>query len=216
MRRLVKPAVLLLVATAIATALWFGFHDITGVRRAAPPPTMIAILPPPPPPPPTPPKPPEPEKQVETPQPQEQPKPDNQAPPPPLTINGPAQAGGDSFGIQAGSGGGMALGGPAGTGQGGGGDEFADAAYSRFLSSQIQQAVQDDDNISRQVFTADVDVWVDSSGRVTRARISKGTGDASLDKSLLAVLEHMDALSEAPPGDFKFPRRIAIRGRRGV
>jgi TonB family protein len=214
MRGLAKPAILLLIAAAIATGLWFALHDVAGVRRAAPPPTLIAILPPPPPPPPTPQEPPEPEKQLETPKPEEQPRPQDQAPPP-LTINGPAQAGGDAFGIGAGSGGGMALGGR-GDGEGGGGSAFADSAYSRFLGSEVQQAVQNDDRINRQVFTADVDIWVDSGGRVTRARIRRGTGDDRLDKSLVATLERLGALSEPPPAAFKFPQRVAIRGRRGV
>ena len=151
---------------------------------------------------------------MEPPKPQDQPKADNQ--PKQLTIAGPAQAGGDAFGIKAGAGGGSSLIGGSGEGGGGGGGGFAEASYARFLSSEIQQAIQSDDHVNRQVFTADVAVWIDPSGRVTRAKIRRSTGNDKIDAELVASLQGMGALSEPPPAAFRFPQHIAIKGKRGA
>ncbi len=200
---------------AVGLGVWWLSQNISGVNRPDAAVTTVNLLPPPPPAPPPPPpppeKPPEPDKVVQTPKPQEasadQPK--------QLTIAGPAQAGGDAFGIRAGAGGGQTIGGgPSDGAGGGGGGGFAQASYGRFLSSEIQQVVQSDDHVNRQVFTADVAVWVDGGGRLTRARILRTSGDGKLDHVLVATLEGMRALGEPPPAAFKFPQRVTIRGRR--
>jgi TonB family protein len=132
-----------------------------------------------------------------------------------MQINGPAQAGGDAFGLQAGSGGGMTIGGT-GTGGGGGDNGFAEAAYRRYLGSELQRAVQSDDTITKEVFSAQVSIWIDGAGRVTQARIRRSTGDHKLDDSLVAALQRMPPLGEQPPANLKFPLAVDIRGRRGA
>ena len=204
------------VLVALAGGLYWLSQNIAGVTRPDQIQPTVNLLPPPPPaPPPPPPPPPPPEqKPLEPPKPTEQPKSADQ--PRQLTINGPAQAGGDAFGIKAGSGGGSTLvggptqGGPAGAGGGG----FAEASYGRYLSGEIQRAVQSDDRVSRQVFQAEVAVWIDGAGRLTRARILKGSGDSRLDQQLIATLEGMRSVGEPPPAAFRFPQRVSIRGRR--
>ena len=196
---LVPLSILVLVSGAI---LYF-LHDTAGIRREAPPlPTLIATLPPPPPPPPQ--KPPEVEKKIEEVQKpvEEQPK-VNDAPKP-VTINGPAQAGNDAFNVGAGSGGGDV----------GSGSGFGEANYGRFLSSTIQQAVSSDERTGSFVGTAEIDVWIDGEGRVTRATVARTSGDAKTDQDLVAVLEGMPALNEPPPTSLRFPQRIRIGGRR--
>jgi len=104
----------LVVVVLVVLAVWqFAGHQV-GVRRSAPRIATITPLPPPPPPPKE--KPPEPKKVEETKQeiakPNEPVKPveaPKQAPDSPkqITIDGPAQAGNDSFNIGAGDGGGM-------------------------------------------------------------------------------------------------------------
>jgi TonB family protein len=197
--KLVPLAIVLLVAGAI---LYF-LNGTVGIHREAPPlPTLIATLPPPPPPPPQ--KPPEVEKKIEEVQKpvEEQPK-VNDAPKP-ITINGPAQAGTDAFNIGAGSGGGDVV---AGSG-------FGDANFGRFLSSTIQQVVQSDARTDAFVGTAEIDVWIDAEGRVTRASIARSSGDAKTDQDLIAVLEGMPALNEPPPASLQFPQRVRIGGKR--
>ncbi len=147
------------------------------------------------------------------PKPADQPKPDNQ--PKQLTIAGPAQAGGDAFGVGAGKGGGSAVIGGTGEGGPGRGGGFEEASYARFLSSEIQQAVRANSRIDRMFAAADVAVWVSRDGRVTHVKIRRSTGNDRIDGELVAALEHMRPLSEAPPPQFLFPREIRVRGARG-
>jgi TonB family protein len=201
LRSLATPAAIL---AAVAGVILYFLHDTAGVRREATPlPTLVATLPPPPPPPP-PPKEPEVEKKVEVQQKTtEIPKADA---PRPVTINGPAQAGSDAFNVGAGSGGGE-------VGSGGG---LGDTSYIRYMCSYFQQAIQGDDRVNSLVFSADVAVWVNDSGHVTRVEILRSSGDATTDEYLVAVLEATPALDEPPPSTFEFPQRITVRGRRAA
>jgi outer membrane biosynthesis protein TonB len=200
LKSLSVPGGILLV---IAGVVFYFLHDTAGIKREAPPlPTLIATLPPPPPPPP--PKQPEPEKKVvEQQKPMEQPKQADNAPKP-ITENGPAQAGTDAFGIQAGS----------GDGNVGSGSGLGEASYTRYLGSALQQSIQNDDRVNHLVFTADMAVWVDPNGRITRAAVLKTSGDHNIDQDLVAVLESMPALDEPPPTTLPFPQRVRIEGRR--
>ncbi len=201
LRGLAVPGAILLI---VAGAILYFLHDTAGIRREAPPlPTLIATLPPPPPPPP-PKQQPEPEKKIEQPlKPVEQPKAADNSPKP-VTINGPAQAGSDAFNVGAGAGGGD-------IGSGGG---FGEANYTRYLGTALQQTVQNDDRVNHLVFSADMAVWVDPNGRVTRVAVLKTTGDPTIDKDLVAALQDMPALDEPPPATLEFPQRVRIEGRR--
>lgn len=199
--RFVRMLVPLLVLSALGAGIWYFMHDTSGVHREAPPIDTITMLPPPPPPPPPQQRPPEPEKKLDIPKPDE-PKPVDA--PRPMTINGPAQAGTDAFNIGAGDGGGS-LGSGAGLG---------DSAYSRYMGSALEQAIQQDDDVNRQVFSAEVEVWVSQSGGVTRATILRSSGDAKVDQSLLRAIQSV-SLNPPSPG-MQFPQRIAVSGRRPV
>jgi len=200
LRGLMIPGAILLT---VAGVVFYFLHDTAGIRREAPPlPTLIATLPPPPPPPP--PKQQAPEKKVvEQQKTVEQPKQADNAPKP-VTINGPAQAGNDAFNVGAGSGGGDI----------GSGGAFGEASYTRYLGTALQQTIQNDDRVNHLVFTADMAVWVDPNGHITRATVLKTSGDHNIDQSLLAVLESMPALDEPPPSTLSFPQRVRIEGRR--
>ena len=167
-RRPPAGVVIGVLVAVFAVGIWWLSQNIAGVTRGEPPVPTVNLLPPPPPAPPPPPpppeKPPEPDKSIEPPKPSDQPKADE---PKQLTIAGPAQAGGDSFGIKAGSGGGSTvIGGPGEGGAGGatGGGGFADAAYSRFLGTELQRAVQSNSHLNTHVFNADVAVWLTVQG----------------------------------------------------
>jgi TonB family protein len=220
LRRLTKAGIPVAIAVVVLAGLvwlfWTMAHDRATVKHETPPIPVIA-LPPPPPPPPPPPKeqPPEPEKvQTETPEPAATPK--APAAPQNLTINGPPQAGGDAFGLGAGKGGGSLVGGGDGGAGGGGDGGFAEAAYTRYMTAFIQQAVQQDERVTRSVFSLDVQLWVDKAGKLTGATVVKSSGDAKLDKQVISVLDTMPRLEEPPPASFKnyFAHRITIRGRR--
>ncbi len=195
------------IVLTVAGVILYFLHDTAGIRREAPPlPTLIATLPPPPPPPPKQQQV-EPEKKVvEEQKTVEQPKSVDNAPKP-VTINGPAQAGSDAFNVGAGSGDGN-------VGSGGGG--FGEANYTRYLSSQLQQTIQNDDRVNHLVFTADMAVWVDSNGKLERAQVVKTSGDPKLDETLVELLQSMPTLDEPPPSTLEFPQRIRVEGRRRV
>jgi TonB family protein len=199
LRSLMIPGAILLT---IAGVTFYFLHDTAGIRREAPPlPTLIATLPPPPPPPP---KQTEPEKKiVEQQKPVEQPRQADNSPKP-VTINGPAQAGNDAFNVGAGSGGGDI----------GSGSGIGEASYTHYLGSALQQTIQNDDRLNHLVFAADMAVWVDPNGRITRAKVLRTSGDHNVDESLVAVLESMPALDEPPPSTLPFPQRVRIEGRR--
>jgi len=214
--RLLVPLAILAVA---AVLVWRLANDRSGVRREAPEVPVLALTPPPPPPPPPPPKetPPTPEKTVETPNPTPAPKTDSpqksDSAPKQLTINGPPQ-GADNFGVAAGAGGGVSVGGdPNGSDTGGGGD-FGAASYGRYLTGVLQRTAQADPQISRDVFSTQVEVWIAPDGTITRVALVKSSGDERKDQALLAMVRALRRLDEPPPAQLKFPALIALHGRR--
>ncbi|MGC1550920.1 MAG: energy transducer TonB [Rhodanobacter sp.] len=203
--------IVIVVLLAAAWLIWMLASDQVGTRRSAP---RIATITPLPPPPPPKEKPPEPKKVEETkqdiPKPAEPLKPveaPKQAPDvaKQITINGPAQAGNDSFNIGAGEGGGM-VGSGGGTGTGGG-------SYEQYLSYALQEAIQHDDRTRRLVFEVRVNLWLSPEGAVTRAELINSSGAQATDHALIDVLRgvHIDT---PPPPSLGMPVRVAMRGYR--
>jgi TonB family protein len=212
-----RIAIPVVILVALGIGVWRLATDTDGVNRPAAPPPMIALAPPPPPPPPPPPKeqPPEPEKET-TPSPSPDPKPEapqKSEAPKQLTINGPAQAGSDAFGVAAGKGGGVAVGGDPNGSDSLGGGGFAEASYERYLRSTLQSAVQADDRINKLFFNAQVRIWVRADGAIGSVVISKSSGDERADRALVAALQGLPRL-DPPPPQLRFPARVALRGRR--
>lgn len=198
---------------------WFLYRSMTGVhgvQAKEAPPVISQLLPLPPPPPPPPPpkpqeKPPEPTEKP-TPQPSAEPKPNAPAP---MQMNAEAQAGpgslasGTGTGLGTPSGIGTCLGSNCGTGG------IGDAFYGRYLSSELQQRVQDENRVNRSVFTADFAIWISTSGAVTKVELVKGSGDDRRDTLVASLLNKVTGL-DPPPSSFRFPQRITVRGRRSL
>lgn len=207
-----RRAIVAVVVAVLGLMLWqFAGHQV-GVRRSAPRIATITPLPPPPPPPKE--KPPEPKKLEETKQ--ELPKPNEPMKPveapkqaPDLakqvSINGPAQAGNDSFNIGAGDGGGMV--------GSGGGNGVGGASYEQYLGYALQQAIERDERTRRLAFDVKASLWIEPDGRVSRVELLTPSGSSSTDQALLGVLQglHIDT---PPPAGLHMPVRAAIRGRR--
>lgn len=216
--RLLAPVIAVAVLAVLGWFIYLQFADVGSVGRKIAPETTINLLPPPPPPPPppkeTPPEPPEAAKPVDVPS----PAPPSPAPkaeaPAAVSISGPAQAGSDAFGVQAGSGGGMGAPGSLGTGNGPAGGGIGDDFYRRYLGQALEQAIRDDGRINRLSFVTEVSIWIES-GKVTRAEILKGSGNAKTDASLVAALLKVGEI-DAPPTTVKFPQRVTIRGKRNI
>jgi outer membrane biosynthesis protein TonB len=202
---------------------WFVYVQLTGTltTKVKDDQAVTAVTPmtPPPPPPPPPPKPeekpPEPtDAPKPTPEPAAAPKPDAPAP---MTQNAPAQAGTDSFGLQAGSGSGS--GAPGGTGtcigtncgkaKGGG---IQDGLYRRYLSGVLQQAVSSDSRVNKQVFTGDFEIVLTSDGRIERVVMRRGSGKENVDSILKRILENVRGLNP-PPVTSRYPVLVTVRGR---
>jgi TonB family protein len=221
-RRFVKPAAIALAALGFAALVWQLAGDKAGVKRAeAPKVTTVIPLPPPPPPPPPkerPPEKPREEPKTSVPQPSPAPKP-SEAPKPAdnlpkqMTMNAPAQAGTDGFGIAAGDGGGMA-------GSGGGTGSFGNATYAKYLGYQVEQLLSRDKRVQDSGgsrFNGAVRLTLDASGRIVRATIERSSGTAQLDDAIADALRGLGKFDEAPPpggtpGNREF--RIELNGRR--
>ncbi len=167
------------VVAILAGIWWASTQQSTVTRKAAEDSVLIPVVAPPPPPPPPPePKPVEkpeevPPQPVNQPQPTPQPpNPSPQAAPSPgqaVSINGPAQAGGDAFNIGSGSGGGMKGGGLAGTGGIGG---FNRAAYASYLEGEFRRALEANKELRTAALKAQIRAWIDPSGHITRVEVS--------------------------------------------
>jgi TonB family protein len=218
LRRFIKPIVGVLVLLGLAAAIWHFANDTAGIKRAeAPRVTTVIPVPPPPPPPPKIKPPPEKQQEVQTPvpkptatpKPTEAPKPMDNAPKQ-MSMNAPAQAGADNFGIAAGDGSGMA-----GNGTGGGG--FGNASYQQYLVYQLQQVVERDKQVQDSGqgarFRVSVNLWIAPSGRIDKVTIGQSTGDAKLDDAVVASLQTLGKLDEPPPPSWTYPVRLNLQGR---
>ena len=176
--RLLGGAALLAI---VAGVWWASTQQSTTTRQAAAASVLIPVTPPPPPPPPPEVKPPEPKPEEVPPQPVHQPTPSPQPPSPSpqaaaspgqaMSINGPAQAGGDAFNIGSGPGGGMNGSGRIGSGLGG----FNRAAYAAYLEGEFRRAWESDKTLRGAALHAKVRVWIEPGGKIARVQVEGGS-----------------------------------------
>jgi protein TonB len=172
----------------------------------------ISLLKPPPPPPPPkdPPPPPKVEAQekIDVPKPDQAPDKAADAPPPGpnLAVDAAGGAGGDSFGLVGRKGGSDLIG-----GGGGGGSRFG--WYGALVKDRIQETVGKDKKLRDADFRVLVNVWINTSGAVTRAELVDSTGNAELDSALKAALRNMPPIREGAPGDMPQPIKLRITAR---
>lgn len=203
--------IIAVVLGALAVLFWYLMTDTASTKRPVADVPMLMLPPPPPlPPPPEPeqtPEPEQPEDVAQEPEPIEPLKP-AEAPAPdtsdPVTMDAEGQAGNDSFGIQAGSGGGMS-----GVGAGGG-----NASYGRYLGYVLQQAIARDETARRLAFRLQVDIWLSPGGDIDRVELVRGSGNDEADRAVLDALRAVGRIDEKPPGSLAFPARVLIQGRR--
>jgi protein TonB len=175
----------------------------------------VALIKQPPPPPPKPPeKPPEPPKvkeDVKLPEPKAEPKPDEPKPQPdekpasekPLGVDAAAGAGTDGFGLVGSKGGRDLL----TTGAGGSG-----AYYSGLLQRQFFEALSRNRKVLKEEFRVVVKIWLGDDGRVQRADIVSGSGNAQVDEMIQATLAEMPALRDVPPSSMR-PMQLRLSNR---
>lgn len=176
---------------------------------------QIALIkqPPPPPPPKPPEKPPEPPKikeEVKIDQPKDEPKPADQKAPDdkpasdkPLGVDAEGGAGSDGFGLAGNKGGRDFL----TTGSGGGG-----AYYSGLLQRQFFEALSRNRKVLKEEFRVVVKVWLGDDGRVQKADIVSGSGNAQVDDLIQLTLLDMNPLKDVPPSSMR-PMQLRLSNR---
>lgn len=202
-----------------AGAYFMFFAKAEKPKKKAPTTTMVMPILPPPPPPPTPPPtppPPQPEQQkiedkredfVEETKPEEA-APEPQAAPEeaaPMGSNIQGE-GSDAFGLRGKGGGGMIGGLGSGKG-GGGGSEYG------FYAGQVQSVVADALRAHKKTRSASLKlqarIWVDSTGRITKATLSGSSGDPTIDNAIRdEILAGLQLRSPPPEG---MPMPIVMR-----
>lgn len=201
-----------LAALFLGGLAWLILHFINAPQGPRKPTVQqVAILRQPPPPPPKPPeKPPEPPKvqeevKIDTPPPQATPdKPADPAPAEqPLGLDADGSAGSDGFGLAANRGGRDITTIGSSTGGGSSGRYFTGLLQRNFFEAlaRNRQAPTDE-------FSVVVSVWIGDDGRVQRARIVNGSGNAELDRLIEATLSDMSPLREVPPQNL---RQVQLR-----
>ncbi|MCO4025786.1 energy transducer TonB [Pseudomonas aeruginosa] len=155
------------------------------------------------------------EEKIVEPEPQpelEEVKPQEEAPPSPaddladpMQMDGDAQSGSDAFNIGAGKGGGMA---------GSGGGRAGNASYSQYLAYAFQRLLRDNPELRNLAFRLQAEIWLSSSGDITRAELTRSSGDPETDQKVLAALRAAGRLEERPPASLTLPVRIALQGKR--
>ncbi len=121
-----------------------------------------------------------------------------------VSIDGPAQAGGDAFNIGAGSGSGMRGGGAVGSGIGG----FNRAAYASYLESEFRRAVSSEPKLRTAVLRAHARVWIDKAGRITRVDAGGSEHAGDIEQALTG------RTVRAPDASVGMPVAISLEFRR--
>ena len=202
--------VLVGLAVAVTIALWLkDMLTPKGPVQKMKVQQITLVRPPPPPPPPPEQKPPEPEikEEVKVDQPEPTPEPQPaEAAPAPLNVGDGAEGGLDVGGTR---------GAPTLPGSGGRGNPWAwyDAILNDAVNSAFQNALSREKALKDKNYRVIVKVWLDSTGRVTRAALVDSTGDIRADEVLKNALRDMRALREGPPSDMPQPVKIRVISR---
>jgi periplasmic protein TonB len=174
-----------------------------GVNKKSDPVAMI-MLPPPPPvvlPPPPPPQEVE-EEMQEVEEEQEETPAEDTGPSTGVVSNGPA----DAFGMKAKGGAKRVVLGPKSTAS-------TWTPYARSAAGRIADAMRRHNRLKNSTMAITARVWIDSTGRITRAT-TQSTGDAALDAALREEILNGMQLSGPPPEGMKMPVNLKLSARR--
>lgn len=213
---------------AIATAVWFGQKRFNRTSHARQEQRVILVnLPPPPPlPPPAPrpsqlPPPPaaseqkmimqapvnEVESKADEPSKNEPPASESSPLGTSIQGNGPP----DGFGLRGGNSFGGSIGGTGNTSAQAGSSRWG--WYAGQVQNVISQALQSNINTRTADFRVDVQIWSDRTGRITRARIARSTGNAALDSAITNEVLAGLVLQEPPPDGMPMPIVLRLTAR---
>ena len=210
----IRKGVLVLLAVGVmAAAVIFMIKFLDGSAKKKTGIQQIAVLKQPPPPPPKPPeKPPEPPKvkeEVKIDEPKDDPKPADEKPADdkpssdkPLGVDAEGGAGSDGFGLAGNKGGRDYL-----TTGGGNG-----AYYTGLLQRHFFEALSRNRKMLKDEFRVVVKVWLGDDGRVQKADIVSGSGNAQVDDMIQITLLEMNPLKDVPPSSMR-PMQLRLSNR---
>lgn len=139
-------------------------------------------------------------------------KPDDKpADEPPQEALGTALEGGDGssgLGVGSGTGGRGMIGG--GTGKGGSKWGW----YAGTVQTRIAEALRNHPLTRRAGFSNIVKVWSDSTGRITRVKLTGTTGDRAVDSAIENEVLNGLVLNEPPPDDMPMPINLRLTARK--
>lgn len=143
---------------------------------------------------------------VEEPPPEEAPSAD---PVPDIGTNLTGPGGPDGYGL------GRSKGGSGRTGAGlGGAPRSRWGLYAGQVQKTIANALREHPKLRKAALSAQVRVWADSNGRITRVALVKSTGDTSLDQAISDETLRGLQLAEAPPAGMPMPINLKLTARR--
>ena len=214
----IRTTVLVVLAVILFAGAIFGLYKyLQGSQSKAPAVHNIALIkqPPPPPPPKPPEKPPEPPKvkeEVKIDQPKEIPKPEQAKAPDerpasdkPLGLDADGKAGSDDFGLASNKGGTELT-------RTGGGTGGTGAYYSGLLQRQFFEALTRNRKILGEQFRVVVKIWLGDDGKVQKADIITGSGNAQVDDMIQLTLMEMGPLKDVPPSSMR-PMQLRLTNR---
>ena len=209
---------LIAAGTAVLALMAWGVYSfvskVDDKPRKPPKISLIPTTPPPPPPPPKEEKKPEPPKDLNKPPPMEQPKMAPAAPSADLKMDGPAGDGPSAFSAgkitseDLSNVGKAPVAASAGGGVGGGFNAFS--FYANLIKGELQRQLTRNKELREMAYKAEVQVWVNRDGSVSRFDLVKGTDDKELDALLKKAIESANAFSAGPPEKMPQPIRLRI------
>lgn len=210
---------LIAVGAAVLALMAWGVYSfvskIDDKPRKAPKISLIPTAPPPPPPPPPKEeKKPEPPKELNKPPPMEQPKMTPPAPSADLKMDGPAGNGPSAFSAgkitseDLSNVGKAPVAATGGAGVSGGFSPFS--YYANLIKGELQRQLARNKELREMAYKAEVQVWVNRDGSVSRFDLITGTGDKELDALLKKAIESANAFSAGPPEKMPQPIRLRI------
>lgn len=210
-----------LLLVVAAGAYFFLSGDSKPAKKAATTVNIMPVLPPPPPPPPPPPTPPPPPPDamepppdapefVEEAAPEAAPEPAAPDEPAPMGSNIQGDGPPDAFGLVGKGGGGMI----GGRGKGVGGNSSRFGWYAGRVQNTISSAIRNHKLTRTSRMTVKARIWVDRTGRVTRATIEGTSGDAEIDRALQNEILTGIQLPDPPPDGMPMPILMRINASR--
>ena len=87
-------------------------------------------------------------------------------------------------------------------------------AYAGQVQSRVSDALRNNPRTRKASARITIRVWVDSTGRTTRATLGGSTGDAALDRTIIDEVLTGLQIPQPPPDDMKMPIVMRVTARR--